>query len=59
MKSGFQKLRWAATRNRGVELTATDVWLLWELAGDALEGAEAAYEKWREIIRRSAISPRQ
>ena len=46
--SVFEKLHLAASTERGVELTAAEVWLLWDLAGGELGKAEAEYEKWQE-----------
>lgn len=44
----FDRLHTAVSNGRGVELTAAEVWLLWELAGDALAKAEAEYGKWQD-----------
>ena len=44
----FDKLHTAVSNDEGVELTAAEVWLLWELAEDALAKAEAEYGKWQD-----------
>ena len=46
----FEKLHAAAQNGCEVDLTASDVNLLLESAGDAITEAEADYEKWREIF---------
>ena len=46
----FEKLHGAGQNATGVDLTASDVNLLLESAGDAITEAEVDYEKWREIF---------
>ena len=48
----FDKLRQAEAADRGVELTAADVHLLWEVPGmtEVLNKAEADVDVWRELF---------
>ena len=53
MTNVFEKLHAAQQNGRGVELTAADVELLWNVPGmsAALAKAETKYDRWRELFR--------
>lgn len=50
MDNVFDKVRTANSRDVGVELPASDVWLLMEVAGEALGEAEGRYDHWKEVF---------
>ena len=50
-KQVFQKLDSANTNGKGVELSATDVWLLMEMVGDEIGQAGGRFEECEGMLR--------
>ena len=50
MDNVFNKISDAANNGRGVELTASEVWLLTELAGDEIAKAGGTFETWQDMF---------